>query len=373
VARITLKAGVRYLCRGQVYCIQQVLSNDVLSVTKESGHADTPAVTETVTYNEICTALARGELAFEVKGRHAARSSAPLRNASAAEPEFLLIVGPTGSGKTTLIKSYAQQFRSVDTGVGIHAPVLMTGILSPATIKSLAQRLLTTLGDPAADKGSVATQSLRLRAFFDDCGVELLILDELQHFVDRDSLRVLHDVSNWLKDLIKDTGVACVLVGLQGEAELVLKANTQLHGLFRPPAVLDPFAWDDASPDTIREFRTLLGKLDRLLPLRERSGLAERDLALRCFVASRGNMRLLMGVIRWATIFALQRGQERLDEDLLAEAFDERVEGFWPGVANPFRGPTPELPPPPTENDSTVRRTRRSGEQERVSAVLRRR
>jgi hypothetical protein len=298
-----------------------------------------------------------------------------VRNATAAEPECLLIVGPTGSGKSTLIKSYAQQFPISDTGVGIHAPVLFTGILSPATIKSLAQRLLTTLGDPAADKGSVATQSLRLRAFFDDCGVELLILDELQHFVDRDSLRVLHDVSNWLKDLIKDTGVACVLVGLQGEAELVLQANTQLHGLFRPPAMLDPFAWDKASPGTIREFRTLLAELDRLLPLRDRSGLAERDLAWRCFVASRGNMRLLMGVIRWATIFALELGQERLDEDLLAEAFDERVEGFWPGVANPFRGPTPDPPTPPTENVLTRQRTRRSGGQlqERVTDVLRHR
>jgi len=42
----------------------------------------------------------------------------------------------------------------------------------------------------------------------------LLILDEVQHFRDRDSRRVLENARNWLKTLIKETGVACVLVGL---------------------------------------------------------------------------------------------------------------------------------------------------------------
>jgi len=61
-----------------------------------------------------------------------------------------------------------------------------------------------------------------------DCQVELLILDEVQHFRDRDSRRVLENASNWLKTLIKETGVACVLVGLQGEAEEVVRLNPQL-------------------------------------------------------------------------------------------------------------------------------------------------
>jgi len=46
------------------------------------------------------------------------------------------------------------------------------------------------------------------------CKVELLILDEFQHFQDRDSLKVLKTASDWLKLLMDENGVPIVLAGL---------------------------------------------------------------------------------------------------------------------------------------------------------------
>jgi len=160
----------------------------------------------------------------------------------AAEPPCLLVVGPTGAGTSTLVGTYARERPAVLTESGITYPVVRATIPTPATVKALAMVLLAALGDPRATGGTVGAMTYRLTQYFRDCQVELLILDEVQHFRDRDSRRVLENARNWLKTLIKETGVACVLVGLQGEAEEVV-------GLFGAPRVLLPFTWDERQPE----------------------------------------------------------------------------------------------------------------------------
>jgi len=56
----------------------------------------------------------------------------------AAEPPCLLVVGPTGAGKSTLVASYAREHPAVLTESGVTHPVVTATIPSPATIKSLA-------------------------------------------------------------------------------------------------------------------------------------------------------------------------------------------------------------------------------------------
>ncbi len=283
-------------------------------------------------------------------------------NTLAAEPQCLMLVGPTGAGKTTLIDSYTRDYPPVFAGTSIRRPIVQATIPTPATVKNLETTLLDALGDPRAGQGTIGGMARRLINFFRDCQVELLILDELQHFVDRDSQKVLQTVSNWLKTLVKETKVACVLVGLEGEAEQVVDANPQLARLFGDPHVLAPFEWDEGRPATIQAFRTFLDQLERLLPLSEASHLANRETAWRCFVACEGVIGYLMALIRRATYLALMEAREHLDHVLLAEAFAQRLAGSRRGIPNPFLDDLPARPkrPPSISQDRRAGTNRRS-------------
>ncbi len=263
----------------------------------------------------------------------------------AAEPPCMLLVGPSGAGKTTLAASYARKYPTIFTETVTLHPVVMATIPSTASVHNLIMVLLEALGDPAALKGTIGAKERRLIKYFKEiCMVELLILDELQHFVDRDNQRILQNASNWLKTFIKETKVSCLLIGLQDDAEEIVNTNSQLARLFGDPYVLAPFEWDETRPDLTKEvFRDFLREIEKLLPLKGPSHLDHYDTALRCFVASGGLMSYQMKLIRTATCLALERRKERLDLDLLSQAFKEELASERRGVPDPFTGGMPNL------------------------------
>jgi energy-coupling factor transporter ATP-binding protein EcfA2 len=248
------------------------------------------------------------------------------------EPECLFLKGETGAGKTTIFKSYATDYPRRETESGSVVPLLSVTIPSPATVKSLVSKLLWELGDPAYDKGTTSNQTIRLIGLMKDCGVSLVFLDEFQHFIDRDSAKVLKTVSDWLKDLILDTKVPMVLIGLP-EAETVFKFNSQLSRRFANRHNLSPFSWSD---DSGIEFRTFLHAVESQLPLMDSSNLAESEMALRFYYASDGIVGYLMKLIRYGTHLALKQSQEKLDFPVLARAFEKHVLADKPHKKNPF-------------------------------------
>lgn len=252
------------------------------------------------------------------------------------EPECMFLSGQTGVGKTTIYKTYANKYPRQVTKGGTIVPILAVTIPAPATVKTVVTKMLWQLGDPAYDKGSVGNQTIRLIRLLQDCGVELIILDEFQHFIDRDSERVLKTVSDWLKTLILDTNLPIILIGLpESEQVLKLKSHSQLSRRFANRYYLRPFVWQE---DSGSEFRTFLHLLESNLPLVEASNLASEDTAIRLYYASDGIIAYVMKLIRYGTYLALNQEQPQLNLNLLAEAFDQYVRADKPGKINPFLG-----------------------------------
>jgi hypothetical protein len=267
------------------------------------------------------------------------------RKAIAADPQCMLLVGLSGAGKTTLAASYARKYPAILTETVTLRPVVMATTPAIASVNNLIMVLLEALGDPGATKGTIGAKERRLVKFFKEtCIVELLILDELQHFVDRDNQRILYNASNWLKAFVKETRVSSLFIGLQDDAEEIVDSNAQLARLFGDPYVLTPFEWDETRPDDTKEvFRDFLREIEKLLPLKEPSHLAQYDTALRCFAASGGIVSYQMKLVRAATTLALERRRERLDLDLLSEAFKEELAPQRRGIPDPFKGALPNL------------------------------
>jgi hypothetical protein len=250
-----------------------------------------------------------------------------------AEPEGLLITGSTGAGKTTGYKRYELKFPRRETKDGTKVPVLSAAIPVPATVKSLATKLLLKLGDPAADRGTVVNQTLRLQKLVKACGTELVILDEFQHFIDRDSRKILETVSDWLKELLNETRIPVVLIGLPSSVQ-VLDANEQLRRRFGLKLSIDPFGWD--TPEQRTEFRKFLRVIDDKLPLTERANLADEEMAYRFFCASEGVIAYVMKIVRAATCLAIDRSARTLTLEILAETYEERLGTNGPAKKNPF-------------------------------------
>jgi hypothetical protein len=251
------------------------------------------------------------------------------------DPECIALLGRFRTGKTTLVESFCNQHPRVVDSETTRVPVLKTVVPAKASVNSLLTTLLVGLGDPLADRGSVGIKSYRLQQFIQECGVQMVVLDEANHFVDRDSQRVLHDVSNAMKSLVKEHNVACVLVGLPYTEE-VLKVNEQFGSLFGDPLLLEPFQWDETTPETIREFRLFLHQVENQLPFPQQNNLASHEMAWRCFVASHGKVGYIMRLLRRAAEMAVRQNQPGLSQQLLFEAFEYTLAGQRRGLANPF-------------------------------------
>jgi Cdc6-like AAA superfamily ATPase len=257
-----------------------------------------------------------------------------------AEPECLLITGPTGAGKTTLCQAYARQQPRRATAEGIVMPVVTAAIPVPATAKSLATRLLVALGDPLAERGTTVQQTLRLTRLLKAYRVELLILDEFQHFIDRDSNHILLTVANWLKDLLNETNVPLVLTGMP-YSEVILQANAQLERRFQQRLRLAPFGWETAAQQI--ELRIFLQHVDEALPFTEVAHLSDTEMARRIYCATAGVTGAVMKLVRRAAVLAVTRGTTRLTQALLAEAYDERLAAGNQHLPHPFRAPLTQL------------------------------
>jgi hypothetical protein len=297
----------------------------------------------------------------------------------AAEPECMFISGYAGTGKTTLYEHYEQQYPQTRNENGVNIPVLSAVVPQRATEKTLASELLGRAGDPAAERGSAYNQTSRLKMFINDCGVEIVFLDEFQHFVDRDSEKVLKNVSDWLKNLINATRKPIILIA-QPYAEQVLDAtgNEQLQRRFLLREKLEPFGWtgdDKLDPkrknNKMDEFRAFLAAVDEQLPFNKCSNLSDPIIAYRFYCGTNGRISKVMAIVRKAAELALDRSLGNLDLNVLAEAYEERLCKTQPNRLNPFCYDHTRLEIMPFKEDIPYfLRERKAKEEERASDVL---
>jgi hypothetical protein len=237
----------------------------------------------------------------------------------------MVLEGQTGAGKSTLVREYAKAFPHEETVDGTHVTVLYLETPNPVTVKGMAAFMLESLGDPAAHRGTQWSMNSRLVKLIRACGVELVIMDDFHHLVDAETERILMAASEWLKVLIKETGIPFLVVGIVGKVEQVLKANSQLSRLFASREVLRPFHWDPADPGGSTDFIQFVRYAETAVGLHMVTPLGRGELLSLLHRATDGVVANIMNLLRYAQHNALDRGSDHIGLADLSWAYNERL------------------------------------------------
>lgn len=235
------------------------------------------------------------------------------------DPQCMLITGPSGSGKSTIFETYRQfNDKIIYESTRTKRVVLWAEIPSPTRISTFLETMLEQLGDPAPTRGTIGNKNHRLVNLIKDCRVELIMLDEFQHFVNTENQKVNYDVADCFKSLINRTKVPVVLFGLD-DAKTVLECNPQLKRRFSMRYSIPPFGYEEENRK--KEFRMLMKQLDILLPFEHIAGLENPDFADKIMTATGGIMNSIMKLIKEAALIALEQEKDQIEMIDMAKAY----------------------------------------------------
>lgn len=252
-----------------------------------------------------------------------------------------LITGPSGVGKTTILQHYLDHFPRIKALQKTVIPVLHVVTPASPTVKSFAEAILLALGDPMAQRGTAEEKTFRIYQLLKACEVEILLIDEIQHFYYAHTIVEFRRITDWLKNMISLSGLAVVMFGLE-EAETVVFSNEQLARRFSSRLYIAPFKLSDEHD--FKEFRAALKGMQEVLPLVVEEHLHEANLARRFLIGSNGLLDYVRKVLEGAVVVAGRAGLKQLDLQTYAAGFRNNV---WPEASdrlNPFHPESPLRP-----------------------------
>jgi len=243
------------------------------------------------------------------------------------------VVGPTGTGKTTLMDMLVKEFPPVERVDRKSLPVLAINIPALPTIKNLAEEMLVQLGDPIFYRGSAIDKTIRILHLIKVCNVRLILFDEMQHFVDRGHKRAPAEVADWLKTLIDKAQVSTVIMGLE-RTQIILDANEQLRRRFCRRIDLKPF--DLECPTSRSHFLGVIKKIDEALAMLSPLDLQQDGIVRQLHFATNGTMDYMVKLMLGAYQIVINRHLPGIDRQCLEQAFSDSIWVEGVGKMNPF-------------------------------------
>lgn len=250
----------------------------------------------------------------------------------------LLIYGQSGTGKSTALDYYLKSFPRQVTPRRTTIPVLKVVTPEAPTVRSFTEAVLVSLGDAAASRGSAAVKTQRIIHFVKECGVELILIDEFQHFCDSTAAE-RRRVTDWLKNLLNECNVPVVLFGLP-RAISALNANEQLRRRFAAPVYYKEFAYQ--TPEEQGLFRSVLKHLREQIPFPQGLDLSDPEVAMRFHYATNGLIDYVVKIIDEVVTSAPQPRHAEFSFESLQQAFKTQIWAGVPEALNPFN---PNVPP----------------------------
>lgn len=241
----------------------------------------------------------------------------PATMGPSAEMRGIVVTGAAGAGKTTLIDRALRAHPGLQPERDGDLPVLRVDVPSPATMKSLAVRVIAASGYPEISERKegwwlwdLARHRFALR------NVRCLWLDEAHDLFRSNNDVNVFAVTNVLKSLMKgDAGVSVILSGLEGLEALVRQDDQIARRMsFYRLEPLEMGADDEAVMDVLETKASDAGLgLD-----------ASGDLCSRLLACCDGRFGLLVETVTEACELAQDEDLETLDASVFADALADR-------------------------------------------------
>lgn len=266
------------------------------------------------------------------------------RQMSGIDSTGLIIKGIPGVGKSTLLNTFTkriyQQSCYQPTDIMTPLPVLKTRVPGRPTIPRLIEKILQ--GASAFMPPMKRTDSLerRLHQLIIHQGVEMIILDEFQHFLHKNSPRsVTNPTINFIKTLADDYQLSFCFTGLPDLANVLDNFEEIKDRMGINEVVLAPFSIENnVNRDDMNTFlNSMFNKVESLgidcTSLNKEN--RDRDFLLKQFVfATRGKSRHISRLIG-KSLFKVQPGQA-LTLNHLKETYSKSTAINCGSVFNPF-------------------------------------
>lgn len=221
----------------------------------------------------------------------------------------LLLVGETNSGKTAIMERFRELHPAYDNpdGEGIVVPVLMVHAPDEPSEDRFYNALLEKLYAPYKSKDRTDHKMYQVYHILNQIQLRMLIIDEIHDILGGSSARH-HKFLKALKRLGNELQIPLVGVGTRAAFNAV-QADPQLANRFQPMTLPK---WEAG-----KDYLKLLASFERMLPLRDRSGLTRSALATRILALSEGKLGEISSLLELAAIRAIRTGQERIDVKIL--------------------------------------------------------
>lgn len=254
------------------------------------------------------------------------------RYTQAPEPNSVLVLGESGTGKSTLHKSLLARLPSPRTeleGIDMVSkiPFFHSSLPKTATPGAMAIEMLNSMG--LMDKNQTASTH-RIRHALKRAGTIGIMYDELHNLAGTKTTYMVEQARGWIRDLITNTGVMFVGFGTPN-CEKIFLNEPQVHKRFPKILHLKDFDFSVSGSEFEMVVNTLTSSIERHASAFERfePQRTKRFMAA-TYVTTGGNMHAIKMMFE-KSLFNCLNGDRVFDFDLFSETADE--ESFYTSLA----------------------------------------
>jgi Bacterial TniB protein len=222
----------------------------------------------------------------------------------------LLIISQTNNGKSMIVERFRRQHLPSSSAHQEDIPVLCVQMPSEPSILRFYTALLAAMGSPLSPRSPLPVQEQQAIALMRKVGVKLLVIDELHNVLAGHS-NSRREFLNLLRFLGNELRIPLVGVGTH-EAYLAIRSDNQLENRFEP-LILPLWEVNDGTC-------SLLASFVSSFPLRQRSDIANPDMARYLLARSEGTIGELALLLTKAAIVAIETGDESINQKTLGLA-----------------------------------------------------